>query len=149
MHIPQTFHFIVKNCFNSKLPQLCGATHQPQHILFKNYDNCHRCITYLSLFYHLLTQRLPHYHLHLLFQIITAYISFPSSTASLHPVLTSCSQHTSIIFFLCSSQISPPIPHRPPKLHVPTRTQKRPLGLSSDCKLCLPVPGCGAPPTFS
>ena len=87
-------------------------SHSEHHLLplLKAYPQINLCtpssktntaaITYPSYIYHF-------------FQIITAYISVPSSPCIASPYLlnlTSCKQHTSIISFFSSSQTYPPFP---------------------------------------
>ena len=59
-----TFRLIIKRLFFFQTYSTLWSipTNQPQHILFKNYNNSHHSITYTSYFHQLLTQLL-HYHI--------------------------------------------------------------------------------------
>ena len=142
MHIQLTFQLVITRLFSFKTYSTLRSipTNQLQHILFKNYNNSHHCITYHSYFYHLFTHLLLHHNSN-----TTNSISFSRPpqliSPSFHPWilapwplhLTSCEQHTSINLFLCSSQTSPPFPLRQTSFHVTSRTRKHPSCLQSGC----------------
>ena len=63
MHTPLTFQLIIKDCFSSKLLQICGACLR-FNLNTSSSKTTATIITYPSYFYHLYTQLLLHHNFH-------------------------------------------------------------------------------------